>query len=226
MPSADTPSTAIDRGSSRRLSFSIGRAGIAPRGGGEPAAAVERHQPLLAERERVDLQLGDIRARRRRDPTQKRCASSMNARKHRSSSPSETMRRWPRARPAASRTRRWRGTDRGTLPASCRSPAALATARPGRILRREILGVDAAEPGRDHRPELAGRANAHEELVAEPGPRPLDELDDQHAAHVGRARDDDRSAASIFGAHGLPVLAARTRCRPRRSCARCRAKRS
>ncbi len=61
--SAETPSTAIDRRLEQTREF-LDRAGRQRRGVAvrQPATAVERHQPLLAERERVDLQFGDVRS--------------------------------------------------------------------------------------------------------------------------------------------------------------------
>jgi hypothetical protein len=176
---ADTPSTAIDLGSS-----------IAPRsdrpGSGRRvavarrAAAVEGHQVLAPEGEGVHLELGDIGARRPRS-TQKRHAIAMNARKQRSSSPSETIRRWPRTWPeiisyAAVLLEQLEELLGGGL-----GRDRLGDAHAGPQHPSEVLGIDAPKPRGDDRAELTRCADADEELFAEPLPPAFDKLDNENA---------------------------------------------
>jgi hypothetical protein len=75
----------------------------------------------------------------------------------------------------------------------------------GQHLRRQVLRVDAAQAGGDDRAELAGGADADEQLVAEARLHPIHVFDDEDAPHV-RGRPVPLDEPGDLRANGLPVL--------------------
>ena len=200
----DTPSTAIARGSSSRRTFSIGR------GGGRLAAVPSRPRPssgtMRCWRKANGLTSSSAMSGPSAPRSMQKCrAIEMNARKQRSSSPSDTMRRWPRARPGRNVVRGGLLEQLQELLGGGVRGAGLGDGDAGPHLGGQVLGVDAAEARRDDRAELARGADADEQLVAEARLRALDELDDQHAGDA-RPRGVPGDQPLELAPHGLVVL--------------------
>ena len=160
--------------------------GGALRGGAEPAAAVKRHHVLLAEGEGIDLQLRDVGAlgaavdaEMPRDRDEGPEAAKQLAVRHAA------------AMPAGASGEKVVG--RGLLEEFQElgrrgvGGTGFGDGDAGPHLGGEILGVDAAEAGRDDRTELARGADADEELVTEAGAGTVDVFDDQDARDPCRA---------------------------------------